>query len=214
MPEVRRPTVRLPELQAYADAELETEGDYDGLEFADTDLTGQSGRGARFMDCALRRCALDEAVLSRARFIDSVLDGVRGVGTDLSQVSLRDVEVLDARLGGVQMHAAVLERVVVRGGKIDFLNLRKAKLRDVAFEGCVLVEADFAGAELGRVSFDDCTLTRADFSGVRMRDVDLRGVARLDIARGIDRLAGAVISSAQLMDLAPAFAAEIGVRVE
>ncbi len=212
--EVRRPTVRLPELKAYTDTELETEGDYDGLEFADADLTGQPGRGARFMDCALRRCALDETVLSRARFIDSVLDGVRGVGTDLSQASLRDVEVLDARLGGVQMHAAVLERVVVRGGKIDFLNLRKAKLKDVAFEGCVLVEADFAGAELERVSFDDCTLSRVDFSAVRMRDVDLRGVARLDIARGIDRLAGAVISSAQLMDLAPAFAAEIGVRVE
>ncbi|WP_030660175.1 pentapeptide repeat-containing protein [Streptomyces rimosus] len=214
MREVRRPSVRLPELSPYTDAELETEGDYDGLEFAGTDLTGQAGRGARFMDCAVRRCALDETVLSRARFIDSVLDGVRGVGTDLSQASLRDVEVLDARLGGVQMHGAVLERVVVRGGKIDFPNLRKAKLKDVAFEGCVLVEADFGGAELERVSFDDCTLTRVDFSGVRMRDVDLRGVARLDIARGVDRLSGAVISPAQLMDLAPAFAAEMGVRVE
>ncbi|OKI10082.1 hypothetical protein A6A06_05605 [Streptomyces sp. CB02923] len=214
MREVRRPTVRLPELEPYKDAELETEGDYDGLEFADADLVGQSGHGARFMDCALRRCALDETALSRARFIDSVLEGVRGVGTDLSQASLRDVEVLDARLGGVQMHAAVLEGVLVRGGKIDFLNLRKAKLKDVTFEGCVLVEADFAGAELERVSFDDCTLSRADFSGVRMRDVDLRGVDRLDIARGIDRLAGAVISAAQLMELAPAFAAEIGVRVE
>ncbi|MGW0860649.1 hypothetical protein ACWD3D_36795, partial [Streptomyces sp. NPDC002690] len=30
----------------------------------------------------------------------------------------------DARLGGVQMHGAVLERVLVRGGKIDYLNLR------------------------------------------------------------------------------------------
>ena len=49
--------------------------------------------------------------------------------------TLRDVEVVDARLGGVQLHGAVLERVVIRGGKIDYLNLRKARLKDVVFEG-------------------------------------------------------------------------------
>ncbi|MFJ9406448.1 pentapeptide repeat-containing protein [Streptomyces sp. NPDC101393] len=211
---VRRPEVRLPELAPHDGRELEPEGDYDGLEFADADWAGQDARGARFMDCAVRRCALDETVLSRSRIIDSVLSGVRGVGTDLSQSSLRDVEVSGARLGGTQLHGAVLERVVVRGGKIDFPNLRKAKLRDVAFEGCVLVEADFSGAELERVTFEDCTLARADFSAARMKDVDLRGAAAVDIARGIDRLAGAVISASQLLDMAPAFAAQIGVRVE
>ncbi|MEU6115890.1 pentapeptide repeat-containing protein [Streptomyces sp. NPDC047117] len=211
---VRRPEVRLPELVAYEGGEWEPEGDYDGLEFADADFGGQSARGARFLDCAVRRSSLDEAVLSRTRFIDSVLEGVRGVGTDLSGASFRDVEMRDARLGGTQLHGAVLERVVVHGGKIDFLNLRKAKLRDVAFEECVLVEADFGGAELERVTFDGCTLARTDFSEVRMRDVDLRGAATLDIARGIDRLAGAVISTSQLMDLAPAFAAQVGVAVE
>ncbi|MCB5908276.1 pentapeptide repeat-containing protein [Streptomyces pinistramenti] len=211
---VRRAEVRLPELAPHDGAELETEGDYDGLEFTEADWAGQSARGARFMDCAVRRCALDETVLSRARIIDSVLSEVRGVGTDLSQASLRDVEVTDARLGGIQLHGAVLERVLVRGGKIDFPNLRKAKLRDVVFEGCVLVEADFSGAEMERVTFDDCTIARADFSGVRMKDVDLRGAAALDIARGIEQLSGAVISTVQLMDLAPAFAAQVGVRVE
>jgi hypothetical protein len=47
-----------------------------------------------------------------------------------------------------------------------------------------------------------------------MKDVDLRGATELDIARGVERLAGAVISHGQLFDLAPAFAAQIGVRVE
>ncbi|CAM5533062.1 hypothetical protein SFUMM280S_07028 [Streptomyces fumanus] len=44
-------------------------------------------------------------------------------------------------------------------------------------------------------------------------DVDLRGAAPLEIARGVDRLAGAVISPAQLLGLAPVLAAELGVRV-
>ncbi|MDX2395329.1 pentapeptide repeat-containing protein [Streptomyces sp. NPDC054904] len=209
----RRPEVRLPGLTAWDGGPLEPDGDYDGLEFADLDLAGQEGFGARFMDCALRRCALDEAGLAKARFMDAVLEGVRGVGTDLSEASLRDVELLDARLGGVQLHGAVLERVLVRGGKIDYLNLRKARLKDVVFESCVLVEPDFGGAVMERVGFRDCTLRGADFSGVRMKDVDLRDAAELGIARGVDALAGAVISPAQLLDLAPALAAQLGLRV-
>lgn len=84
----------------------------------------------------------------------------------------------------VQLHGAVLERVHVRGGKIDYLNLRKARLTDVVFEGCVLSEPDFGDAQLVRVEFRDCVLKRADFSSARMDAVDLRTAAELDIARG------------------------------
>ncbi|MET9961045.1 pentapeptide repeat-containing protein [Streptomyces sp. NPDC006326] len=209
----RRPEVRLPELTPWEGGELEPDGDYDGLEFADLDLAGQEGIGARFMDCALRRCALDEAGLAKARVLDSVLEGIRGVGTDLSGASLRDVELLEARLGGVQLHGSVWERVVVRGGKIDYLNLRTARLKDVVFEECVLVEPDFGGAVLERVEFRGCALRGADFTGARLADVDLRGAAELDIARGVDALSGAVISPGQLFDLAPALAAQLGLRV-
>jgi uncharacterized protein YjbI with pentapeptide repeats len=210
----RRPEVRLPPLVPYAGGELEPDGDYDGVDFRELDLAGQDGGGARFLDCALTGCGLDETRLHRARFIDAVLSGIRGVGTDLAEATLRDVEVTDARLGGVQLHGGVLERVLVRGGKIDYLNLRKARLKDVVFEGCVLVEPDFGGARLERVEFRDCVLKGADFNAVTMTDVDLRSAAELGIVRGLDRLAGAVISPAQLIDLAPAFAAQIGVRVE
>ncbi|MEU5419486.1 pentapeptide repeat-containing protein [Streptomyces sp. NPDC001407] len=213
-PVIRLPEVRLPPLRPYEGPGLEPDGDYDGLDFTEADLAGQRARGSSFMDCRMRRCVLDEARLSRARFTDCVLDGIRGVGTDLAEATLRDVEVCDARLGGTQLHGAVLERVLVRGGKIDYLNLRAATLKDVTFEGCVLSEADFGGAVLERVVFRDCALRRVDFSVARMKDVDLRAAGELDIARGVDRLSGAVISPSQLIDLAPAFAAQIGVRVE
>ncbi|WP_246235915.1 pentapeptide repeat-containing protein [Streptomyces boluensis] len=210
----RRPELRLPPLRPYGEGELTPDGDYDGLIFEGTDLSAAEGPGARFLDCALEDCALDGTVLRNARFLDSRLSGVRGVGTDLSGAALRDVELVDARLGGAQLHGAVLERVLISGGKVDFLNLRAAKLRDVVFEGVVLDEPDFGGASLERVTFHDCTLRAADLTGVRLKDVDLRGAARIDIARGVDRLAGAVISPAQLLDLAPVFAAAVGVRVE
>lgn len=210
----RRPELRLPPLEEFGGGELEPDGDYDGVEFREADFAGQDASGARFMDCALTGCALDETRLRNARFLDSVLTGIRGVGTNLSEATVRDVELVDARLGGVQLHGAVLERVVVRGGKIDYLNLRSASLRDVVFEGCVLVEPDFGGARLERVEFVDCALKRADLGGATLVDVDLRGAVEVDIARGVERLAGAVISTAQLVDLAPVLAAQMGIRVE
>jgi uncharacterized protein YjbI with pentapeptide repeats len=210
----RRPEVRLPRLRGFGEGELEPDGDYDGVEFRELDLAGQDGGGALFLDCAVTGCGVSETRLSRARFVDSVLTELRGVGTELAEASLRDVEVVDARLGGVQLHGSVLERVVVRGGKIDYLNLRKARLKDVVFEECVLVEPDFGHAVLERVEFVGCVLKGVDFSGARMTDVDLRQAAEVDILRGVDCLAGAVISTGQLMDLAPVFAAEVGVRVD
>ncbi|MFJ9816824.1 pentapeptide repeat-containing protein [Streptomyces sp. NPDC101151] len=210
----QRPEVRLPPLVPWTDGELAPDGDYDGLEFRDADLARQDGQGARFMDCALTGCAVDETALGRARVLDSVLTGLRGVGTYLAESTFRDVELIDPRLGGTQLHGAVLERVVVRGGKIDFLNLREARLKDVVFDSCVLVEPDFAGAHLERVEFVDCALKEADFKGATLKDVDLRGAAPLEIVRGLDRLSGAVISTGQLLDLAPVLAAELGIRVQ
>ncbi|MHB9860811.1 pentapeptide repeat-containing protein [Streptomyces sp. YIM S03343] len=209
----RRPEVRLPALEVFGGGGLEPDGDYDGLEFREEDFAGQDGRGTRFMDCRLTGCALDEAELQHARVLDSVLAAPRGVGTDLAEATLRDVELLDARLGGVQLHGAALERVLVRGGKIDYLNLRDARLRDVVFQGCVLVEPDFGGARLERVEFVDCQLKGADFTAVTMKDVDLRGVVSLEVARGVERLSGAVISTGQLLDLAPVLAGALGIRV-
>ncbi|MEV7990665.1 pentapeptide repeat-containing protein [Streptomyces sp. NPDC086077] len=210
----RRPELRLPGLEAYEGGGLEPDGDYDGLQFRDAELGGQDGGGARFMDCALTGCALDETRLHRARFLDSVLTAPRGVGTNLAEATLRDVELRDARLGGTQLHGAVLERVLVQGGKIDYLNLRGARLKDVVFEGCVLVEPDFGGASLERVEFADCALKGADFSTATLTDVDLRGAVPLEITRGVDRLSGAVISAGQLVELAPVLAGALGIRVE
>lgn len=213
MKAAKRAEVRLPELAAWQGGGLEPDGDYDAVEFVDVDFGLAGGdRGPVHGLCAATVRA-GRGGAGEGADPGFGAGGGAGVGTDLSGASLRDVELVEARLGGVQLHGAVLERVVVRGGKIDYLNLRKAKLKDVVFEGCVLVEPDFAGAVLERVEFRDCTLRGADFQGARMSDVDLREAVELGIARGVDALAGAVISPAQLYDLAPALAAQLGVRV-
>ncbi|UED84783.1 pentapeptide repeat-containing protein [Streptomyces profundus] len=211
----RRPSISLPEepVPFEASAAFGAEEDYDGVEFVSHDLTGAEAGGVSLLDCALRGCVLDGVRLKGARLLDSLLQEVRGVGVDLMDAELRDVEISDARLGGAQCGGATLTRVLLRGGKMDYLNLRQARLIDVTFEGCVLIEPDFGGATLERVSFDDCELRGADFSSATLRDVDLRGVSSLSITRGVGRLSGAVISPTQLLELAPLLASELGLHV-
>ncbi|GAB3122408.1 pentapeptide repeat-containing protein [Streptomyces calidiresistens] len=211
----RPPEISLPILRpAPGPPYLGPGSDHDAEEFTGVDLSGEDGGGAAFLECLLRDCVLDETRLRGARLVDSLLENVRGLGVGFAEGVLRDVEWRDARLGGAQFFGAELNRVVFRGGKIDYANFRQAGLTDVAFVNCVLVEPDFGGAKLERVSFEGCEVRGADLSAVRMTDVDLRGVTGLEIARGVESLAGAVVTPTQLLDLAPVLAAHLGLRVE
>jgi uncharacterized protein YjbI with pentapeptide repeats len=106
----------------------------------------------------------------------------------------------------------VLRGVVVRRGTLDSVNLRGARLRDVVFEDCVLRDVDLGGASLVRVSFPGCRIERLDITKAVFEQVDLRG-AEVEVARGIERLAGAIVDAGQLMALAPALAAHLGLDV-
>jgi uncharacterized protein YjbI with pentapeptide repeats len=98
------------------------------------------------------------------------------------------------------------------GGLLDVVNLRGAVLEDVVFEDCRLREVDLGGARLTRVSFPGCRLERLDLTKATLSAVDLRG-AELDVARGLDRLGGAILDIGQVLDLAPALAAQLGIDV-
>ena len=66
----------------------------------------------------------------------------------------------------------------MRGGKVDFLNLRGAGLKDVAFVDCVVVELDLQEATVDGLTFEGCTLVEPTFGrGIVCRPRPLRGDA-------------------------------------
>jgi uncharacterized protein YjbI with pentapeptide repeats len=196
-----------------ADDPLQTEGVYDELRFSADALLRASAAGARFLDCVLEGTDLTEARLDGSRWTECDLRRVRGVGVQLSDAALLDCRIDEPRLGAVAAYGSTWRRVTVRGGKVDYLNLRGATLRDVRFVDCVLAEPDFGGATLTDVTFDGCTLTGPQWSGATLSTVDLSG-ARLVAPQGLTSLRGATISRSQLLDLADAFADQLGVRVD
>ncbi|GAA2029146.1 pentapeptide repeat-containing protein [Catenulispora yoronensis] len=167
---------------------------------------------ARFSQCLLSDVTVTGGEWSKTTFADVRVADSRLLGPDLSASHWRDTELVRGIASGVQWHDADVRRVHFDQVKLDAVNFRGAALTDVVFTDCLLREADFGGTKMTRVRFPGCTFEDADFSRAKLSDVDLRG-ARLHFKAGFDALRGATIDGGQLVELAPALAGHVGLRI-
>ncbi|MFC5909977.1 pentapeptide repeat-containing protein [Streptacidiphilus monticola] len=200
-------------LEPFQGRRLEPDAAYDSVHLDGGAFEGDEAGGARFIEAALSGVSLTSVGLRQARLNDVWLQGVRLVGCDAAESSWLDAEVGQSVLAGLELWGAGLRRVVFHHCKFDSVNLRGAKLTEVWFVDCVLKEVDFGGAALQQVSFPGSTLDAVHLDQARLRDVDLRQAVRIDLASGVEALRGSTITGHQLLDLAPAFAQALGVRV-
>jgi uncharacterized protein YjbI with pentapeptide repeats len=191
---------------------LRSHGEYDGEHFDRLELDDPAAASARFLECAFTGVKMNGGQFRRARFIDVWLQDVQLVTTGLAETSWQDVTITGAVLAGTEAYGAQLSRVTLRGCKLDSVNFRDAKLSDVRLDGCLLRDVDFAGASLTRTVFTDCRLEKTDLSRVTLDQVDLRG-AELGIIIGPDSLRGAMVTTGQLVMLAPLLAETLGITV-
>jgi uncharacterized protein YjbI with pentapeptide repeats len=204
--------IELPPLTPFSENRLERHGDYDAVAFDDLDLSEQTANNASFLDCGFTRCRADDAQLRRARFVESRFEDLVAVSLDLTEAVLRDSVVTGGRIGALVAAGAQLARVRVRGGKYDFVNLRGAAAQQVVFEDCVITELDATNAALTDVAFPGSRVDDLNLGGAELDRVDLSG-AQLQTLRGLDGLRGAIVSSAQLLDLAPLLAEHLGLTL-
>ena len=202
----------LRELMPHSAEALATHGDYDAVSFTDLDLSGQNANNASLLDCALLRCRADGLLLRRARLVETLVADLKAVTVDLTESVWRDSMLTGGRIGAAAAPGARLTRVRFRGAKLDFLNLRGATLQDVVFQDCVLGEVDASEARLTDVEFSGSKVAALAFRGSTLVRVDLSG-ATLQTLSGLDHLRGAIVSPAQLLDLAPALADHLGIAV-
>ena len=204
--------IELPALAPFAGTELEADGDYEAVDFVDRDFAGQAAADAAFLGCRIERCRLDGLSMPRVRIAECLLAEVHAVSLDVSDSTWRDSLVTDGRLGVMTATGATWRGVRLRGGKLNFVDLRAARLTDVVFEACVIGELDLADAELRSVCFVASTVDEMNVAGAKLSAVDLSG-ATLGVLRGIGSLRGAIVSEAQLLDLAPLLAEHVGLEV-
>jgi uncharacterized protein YjbI with pentapeptide repeats len=185
---------------------------YDSAHFDQLDLASPDASGSRFLDCAFTRVSVEEGKLRRAQFTDVWLRDVRLISTTLAESTWAGAAIIGSVAAGVEAFGAQLRRVSLRGCKLDSVNFRDAVLVDVTFDNCVLRDVDFSGAVLTRTAFPHSKLTTTNLTRVTLDQLDLRG-AELGITIDPTCLRGAIVTTAQLADMAPLLAKSIGLIV-
>lgn len=214
--------VKAPRLPAFKDPAtvgsgdltgLELDGRAEGLLFEADDADGVDLEDAVFTECIFRSVALQGASMSRVTFGDCRIEEVNAPVLEAPDSGWWNTAVIGGRIGSAELYGATFRSVKFERAKLGYLNLRRAKIKDVLFQDVHIEELDAGTAHLERVSFIDCTIDTLVLNGAKLKDVDLRG-ARLRTLSGISSLKGATVSYEQLMDLAPILAGELGLRVE
>jgi uncharacterized protein YjbI with pentapeptide repeats len=210
------PRITFTEPTALAAGDVETlephesrEGEsFDGGDLTEVDLSGVS-----LMECVLDAVTLTETALRGARFVDTVLRASFATSLVAARSTWRRVRIESPRWGSAELFDAGLESVTISGGKIDFLNLRGAKLTDVLIENAQITELDLASSVGTRVAIRNCRIDTIDFTRATCVDVDLRdtGFSRV---LGIQGMRGTILSELQLAEFAPVMADLLGIRVE
>jgi uncharacterized protein YjbI with pentapeptide repeats len=194
-------------------SELTDRSTVEGARFTDADLSNVDLASITLLECEFVSPILTEAQLRGARFVDTAVTTSFAPVLRAARTSWKRCRIENPRWGSAELFEADLDSVLIVGGKIDFLNLRGAKLTNVRFENCTITELDLGGATAKRVSFVDCRIDILDMTRATCSDVDLR---TSDFARitSMNGLRGATIDELQVSLFATALATELGIRIE
>ncbi|MBS1680037.1 MAG: pentapeptide repeat-containing protein [Actinobacteria bacterium] len=183
-------------------------------EIVGADIAGTEARSGRINHAKMVGLRAAATVLRDLWLVDVAAEALDASNGDWRGALLRRAELRGSRLTGLALNEAELTDVLLHDCKLDYANLRGAALSRVTFSDCVLLDTDFGGAKLVSVRFEGCVLEGTDFSRAEMTDVDLRGSDLSQLGGDVAGLRGAIVDSAQLIDLAHHLAAATGLRVE
>lgn len=155
----------------------------------------------------------EEVDLIGGTLLDVEMSQLRVASLRLRDAGIRRLRIVGGRIGTLDLSSARVSELELRDVRIDYLNLGAARVDDVEVIGCRIRALDMPQAELTRFRITDTTTDEVDTRGMRARDVDLRG---LDALAYLDAnsLRGATLTSMQVQQLAPAFAAGLGIQVK
>lgn len=201
-------------------SQAQAPGAWDGMglggEFDGVRLRGAAGpldlSDVTFRDCVLEQADLSGADLTRARWDASSVEGLFADELRAGRSTWRNVMLARARVGALDLVDAKLQAVRVRGARIGRLDLRRCVVADLLTEDAIIDELDLDEARATRLAFAEVRIGRLSVHGAVLKDVDLRG-AQLGAVGPVTGLRGCTITDWQLQELAPALAADLGLRV-
>lgn len=158
--------------------------------------------------------------LEDARVCSASLLKVNAGSGRVERVHLKDVDLGESKLRGLEFLDVIAERIDVANGdwggaqlrrtlfsdsRMTGLSLAEARIKEVNFKACKLDYANFRHSEIERASFTDCVLTGADFQGASIKatafsscqlvdaDFSKADMSLVDLRGSELRLAGSVL---------------------
>jgi uncharacterized protein YjbI with pentapeptide repeats len=192
---------------------LEPHESREGERYDGGDLTGVDLAGVSLMECVLDAVTLTGTGLRGARFVDTLVRSSFATSLVAARSTWRRVLLELPRWGSAELFDSTFESVQLRGGKIDFLNFRGAKLTDVLIEDAQITELDLAGFTGTRVAIRNCRIDTLDLTRANCIDVDLRDTSFSRVV-GIEGMRGTILNEIQLAEFAPVLAGLLGIRIE
>lgn len=207
-PQSPRISASLEELEsAFLDSESVVEDSF----LTDVEFE-QDAEYIEILSSRLAGVAFTAAVLDSLTFADVELNSCELSGARLDSAKFTRVELTNCRMGGFDAARMLGQDLVFGNCKLDGANFQMSELQRVIFSNCELSEVDFADAQLRNVRFENCNLRGSKFKNARCADVDLAG-SQVEGIAGVDGLNGASIEPQQVLALAPAALAHLGIRV-
>ncbi|HUS62072.1 MAG TPA: pentapeptide repeat-containing protein [Acidimicrobiales bacterium] len=178
-------------------------GDHTGLDASHFSVTECRITNARFTAASLHKVHLSDCVISDSDF----------VGASLAELNATRVELTRCRMSSVDVAGAHLRDVAFFDCKLDGANLRMTTWERCELVDCDLSEADLASARLDGTRVFGCDLSSAQLSKASLAGARLHG-SRLESVKSVESLKGAVIGSDQMVPVALALLAAVGITVE
>ena len=185
-------------------------------------LQGMRLEGMQFADIEaekveLRRFLMTEVDLSGVKLdgldlVDGSINGCNLANLRSQSCTLERVVIEGSRLTGAVLVEPRLTDVFFHDAPLELSSFRFGRFNRVRFERCRLIEADFQGVSAKACTFIDCDLTGAQFSQGNFAGSAFRG-CQLAGVNGLKALKGAQMAWEDVMELAAALAAALGIEV-
>jgi len=169
-------------------------------------------RGSSLVGARVQAATLGGARLPELRLVDVRLERCDLANLDARGASLVRVELRGCRLTGSAWREARLTDVLLSDCRVDLAAFTSARFERVTFDGCRLTQSDMQDVEAESLRLLGCDLSECDLTDARLKRSELRG-CELRGLHGVERLRGAGVAWADLIELAPALAATLGIRL-
>lgn len=185
----------------------------DAEPLADLDATAlRDERGSSLVGALLARADFSGAKLPNLRLVDVRLGQSNLANLDARGATLVRCELRGCRLTGSAWVEAQLTDVLMTDCVVDLAAFTSARLDRVTFDGCRLTQSDLQDLDGESVRFHGCDLGECDLTDARLRRSELRG-CELRGLHGVERLRGVGVTWSDLLELAPALAGALGIRL-